>query len=166
MSCFFYLGTLNYMYSKVSAHRLYARNSRAAPACGAVSPTTAARTSAHHNRFGQELPWHHVRDPSPNDGPTHHIDLCKSPQTPTFAHSQMLARFYMNGLLRPGARKNRPRFESGAYLGFGGTRSNHYQSRVHLLGNVVKPGSTSVPELSRWVPAPAGPLPFGAWFKT
>ena len=38
--------------------------------------------------------------------------------------------------------------------------------RVHLLGNVVKPGSTSVPELSRWVQAPAGPLPLWAWFKT
>ena len=56
--------------------------------------------------------------------------------------------------------------DSGAYLGFGGTRSNHYPSGVHLLGDVVKPGSTSAPELSRWVPAPAGPLPSWAWFKT
>ena len=74
------------------------------------SLTTAARTSAHHNRFGPELPWHHVLHLSPRDGPTHHIDLCKSPQTPTFAHSQIrtfLARFYMNALLR------RRRFEPG-----------------------------------------------------
>ena len=69
-------------------------------------------------------------------------------------------------LLRPHACKNRPRFGSGAYLGFVGTSSNHYQSGVHPLGNIVKPGSTSVPELSRWVTAPAGPLPFEAWFKT
>ena len=26
-------------------------------------------------------------------------DVCKSPQTPTFGHSQMLVRFYTNGLL-------------------------------------------------------------------
>ena len=69
-------------------------------------------------------------------------------------------------LLRPHACKNRPRFGSGAYLGFVGTRSNHYQSGVHPLGNIVKPGSTSVPELNRWVPSLPGPLPFWAWSKT
>ena len=95
-------------------------------------------------------------------------------------------------LPRPGARKNRPRFESGHIWGlagiasilrrgackkgpksesgrgsaFVGTGSNHYQSGVHPLGNVVKPGSTSVPELRGWVQPPLGPLPFGAWFKT
>eukprot|EP00620_Florenciella_sp_RCC1587_P000072 CAMPEP_0182601488 /NCGR_PEP_ID=MMETSP1324-20130603/91503_1 /TAXON_ID=236786 /ORGANISM="Florenciella sp., Strain RCC1587" /LENGTH=143 /DNA_ID=CAMNT_0024819399 /DNA_START=405 /DNA_END=834 /DNA_ORIENTATION=- len=64
--------------------------------------TKAPTPSAHHNRFGPELPWHHVLHLSPRDGPTHHIDLRKSPQTPTFAHSQIrtfLARFYMNALL-------------------------------------------------------------------
>ena len=57
---------------------------------GAGSPTTAARASVHHNRFGPESPWHHVLHLSPHDGPTLHIDLCKSPETATSGHSQIL----------------------------------------------------------------------------
>ena len=49
--------------------------------------------------------------------------------------------------LRRGARKMGPKSESGRGSAFVGTGSNHYQSGVHPLGNVVKPGSTSVPEL-------------------
>ena len=47
-----------------------------------------------------------------------------------------------------------PKSESGRGSAFVGTGSNHYQSGVHPLGNVVKPGSTSVPELRGWVQPP------------
>ena len=62
--------------------------------------------------------------------------------------------------------KTGPKSESGRGSAFVGTGSDHYQSGVHPLGNVVKPGSTSVPKLRGWVQPPLGPMPFGAWFKT
>ena len=87
--------------------------------------------------------------------------------TPTTQDHEGVYDITNNPTIKTPACKNRQRFGSEAYLGFGRTRSDQFlKSGIHPLGNNVKLGSKSVPGITSWVTAPAGLLPFEAWFKT
>ena len=100
--------------------------SRRATAGHRRSPTADGDISTPRPRTGTGPPRRKVCHPGSPRSSRSHPRSCKSPETATDGRSQIraiLAPSYVNGLLRPGACKNRANFEIGTMAAFGGNCS-------------------------------------------